>query len=202
MYNLFHLISTTIPPTTIPHASTQESLFHEPWQVLLALLITSLAGILGAVAAIMGARRAKAAKHEAVRVAVGVKEQFENAVGTPNGHGSLMDQNLVLLQNQHNIQQAMARDSSALADHITQADYRLEHINEKLSKLDGVLNEHVKESTVYRSGVKDKLQTVETKLDDHVAWEMSQKYMVIPKTADLSEKQKPSPRKKPSSGES
>lgn len=166
------LLPLVVTPITTPHVEGQEALLHEPWQIIVATFLTSLTGILGGIAAIIGARRSRHARDLAKAVA----DAMEQNIGQANGHGTLMKQTAQLMQNQHDIMQSQARDSSALTEHITSADTRLEQIHGRVSRVDNRLDAHIEESMSYRAGVENALGALADRLRLHDEWERSKKY--------------------------
>ena len=163
MVQLVHLLQSTVPPPVTTHdAGAQEALAHEPWLIVTTIIVGSLAGILSGIAAIMAARRAKVARDHSVVAAATVKTQFEETIGTPNGHGNVMDQLAHLADNQ-------MRDSTLLNEYQMHADRKLERID---AKLDG----HVSESVIYRQGVNNTLGALADRLRAHDEWERANKY--------------------------
>lgn len=79
------MIHELLKATATTHGEGQESLFHEPWQVLLSQLIGVLASVLTAVALIITAIKNRE-RHAATQRAL------EESVGVANGHGPLMEQ--------------------------------------------------------------------------------------------------------------
>ena len=168
-------------------------MLHEPWQVILALLITSLAGILGGIAAILAARRGKRVhdrltEREAMEAERLLEEKKwrEQNIGVANGHGTLMAQ----------MTHALERVGE-LAEHT----YELKDGQSKImSEVAGVktdLTHHVNESAVYRASVHKELGAVRNDLLSHVEWEMKQKY---PQEWDGTERRKSPPPHNPPAG--
>lgn len=146
-------------------SEAREAVDQSAWVSLGALMITSLAGILASIAAIIGARHAKEAKQHAASMATEVSQRVDQAVGIPNGHGSLMAQAAQLLQNQHDISQAHARDSAMMTERITRQDRKLDEIGRTIVRLDDKLDGHMAETTLYRATTDRKLDEVDSKLD-------------------------------------
>jgi hypothetical protein len=131
---------------------------HEPWQIIIVVCVTSAAGILGGVAAILSARRAKDVKEHLTTRQTEEQEWRETNIGKANGHGSLMRQMTITMERTGQLAEHVYELKNDIAD--VRADM-VTHIGKEREKLEDI---------------RDSIATVEGKLVEHVMWEESQKY--------------------------
>lgn len=140
-----------VEPSSVPILSS--------WQYVLVLFIGSFAGILGGVAAILSARRAKEVKNHLSQKEKEDLEWKTSNIGIANGHGTLMRQMTVTMES-----------VGRLADQTDELHKKLDH--------------HILDSAEYRAGVKQHLGSIQEDLDKHIQWAEEAVYPLIQSKTD------------------
>jgi phosphoglycerate-specific signal transduction histidine kinase len=166
---------------------------------VLIIIVPSIAGILGGVAAIMAARRAHAVKTHLTQKEMEEREWREKNIGVANGHGTLMRQMTMTMEHVGN-----------LNEHVMDLKDGQAKIIGKMAQVEGELAHHINGSTSYRESVRleigslhqdigslhQDIGSLHQDLKDHVAWEVTQ----FPFPWDGTERRKSPPPNDPPAG--